>query len=144
MKYFILLLLSNMILVASAQARETMHEVPIKETMNLEQTREKLDGDIRFYFGGQKHGKVTREYGTFSSNKKTNAFNKSDTEACQWAFLSAMMALQDRARREGGNAVINIRSNYDNKLTSSTETFKCGAGNMIAGVALKGTVVTLK
>jgi uncharacterized protein YbjQ (UPF0145 family) len=52
--------------------------------------------------------------------------------------------LQDRARKEGGNAVVNIKSNYRNELTESPTEFTCGAGAVIAGVALVGDVVTLK
>ena len=59
-------------------------------------------------------------------------------------FLSAVLALQERARAEGGNAVINIKSNYKDHLTESATEFTCGAGALIAGVALKGDVVTLK
>lgn len=76
--------------------------------------------------------------------KKTNAFNKTDEEACNWVFLSAMIALKERAIKEGGNAVVDIKSNYKNNLTSSSDTFQCGAGTMIAGVALTGKVVKLK
>ncbi|MDE1308731.1 hypothetical protein L9W77_17725 [Vibrio aestuarianus] len=76
--------------------------------------------------------------------KKTNAFNKTDEEACNWVFLSAMIALKDRAIKEGGNAVVNIKSNYKNNLTSSNDTFQCGAGAVMAGVALSGEVVKLK
>jgi uncharacterized protein YbjQ (UPF0145 family) len=54
-----------------------------------------------------------------------------------------MLALKDRAVKEGGNAVINIKSNYKNNLTSNKETFQCGAGAVIAGVALTGEVVKL-
>ena len=46
--------------------------------------------------------------------------------------------------KEGGNAVINIKSNYKNNTTESDTTFKCGAGNIMAGVALIGTVVRLE
>jgi len=75
---------------------------------------------------------------------KTNAFGKSDLQACQHVFLSAVIELQDRARKEGGNAVVNIKSNYRNELTESPTEFTCGAGAVIAGVALVGDVVTLK
>ncbi|POB08294.1 excinuclease, partial [Vibrio vulnificus] len=78
------------------------------------------------------------------TNKKTNAFNKTDEEACNWVFLSAMIVLKERAIKEGGNAVVDIKSNYKNNLTSSVDTFQCGAGTMVAGVALTGKVVKLK
>lgn len=99
---------------------------------------------VDFYFGDQKHPKVLQKMGEFRTNKKTNAFNKTDTYACQWAFASAMQSLRNRALKEGGNAVINIRSNYRNNLTTSDTTFKCGAGGVIAGVALVGDVVKIE
>ena len=78
------------------------------------------------------------------SNKKTNAFGKSDKEACEWVFLSAMLSFQDRIAKEGGNAVVNIRSYYKkNEIRSSTE-FECGAGAIMAGVTFLGDVVTLE
>jgi uncharacterized protein YbjQ (UPF0145 family) len=55
-----------------------------------------------------------------------------------------MESLKERAIREGGNAVINIRSNYRNNMTSSNTTFKCGSAAFVAGVALVGTVVKEK
>lgn len=58
--------------------------------------------------------------------------------------MSAMISLRDRAVKLGGNAVINIKSNYKNNLTSSKDNFQCGAGAIVAGVALVGTVVEVK
>jgi uncharacterized protein YbjQ (UPF0145 family) len=54
-----------------------------------------------------------------------------------------VLELQERARKEGGNAVINIKSNYRNEERASATQYTCGAGAVIAGVALKGDVVTL-
>jgi len=55
-----------------------------------------------------------------------------------------MVTMRNRAIQEGGNAIIDIRSNYRNNLTSSDTTFKCGAGAFVAGAALRGTIVTIK
>jgi uncharacterized protein YbjQ (UPF0145 family) len=77
------------------------------------------------------------------ANRKTNAFNKSDEEACKWVFLSAMIALQERAIREGANAVVGINSYYKKNEVSSNTQYECHAGNIVAGVALKGTVARL-
>ena len=38
-----------------------------------------------------------------------NGFNKSDKDTCEWAFLSAILELQERAQREGSNAVVELR-----------------------------------
>jgi uncharacterized protein YbjQ (UPF0145 family) len=59
-------------------------------------------------------------------------------------MLSALIQLQERARREGGNAVINIKSYYKKQTFSSESQFECHAGNIMAGVALKGDIVKLR
>ncbi|CAM3147119.1 MULTISPECIES: hypothetical protein [Vibrio] len=125
-------------------ARDDIGSYSIETALNSEVAKAKLGTDIKFYFGEQKHPKVLSDFGEFKTNKKTNAFNKTDQEACDWVFLSAMIALKDRAVKEGGNAVIDIKSNYKSNLTSSEKTFQCGAGTMVAGVALTGKVVKLK
>ena len=81
--------------------------------------------------------------GSDVSNRKTNAFGKSDEKACNWAFLSAMAALQTRAQQMGANAVIKIVSYYNKKVMSSAAEFECHAGAIIAGVALKGDFVKI-
>ena len=92
---------------------------------------------------GESHPKVARELGTFTSNRRTNAFNKSDRDACHIAFLSAVIALQERARSEGGNAVVDIRSiTRHNDLDSATD-YRCVAGAVVANVVLTGHVVEL-
>lgn len=125
-----------------ASARDDRHMFPIKEALESA-SDEKLDDGIKLYFGNQKHPPVAQKIGEWATNKKTNAFGKSDETACKWVFLSAVIALQERARKEGGDAVINIRSNYKNIKTASDTEYMCGAGNVVAGVALVGTVVKL-
>ncbi len=79
------------------------------------------------------------------TNKKTNAANKSDAEACRWVALSALRALQDGAKSRGANAVVDIVSYYKkkNEFKSSTN-YECYAGAILAGVALKGTYAKVK
>jgi|TARA_B100000959_G_C14696150_1_gene506840 hypothetical protein len=125
-------------------ARDTLYDIALDEALNSLEARTAIDSSIQLYFGDRPHSKVLRDFGEFSTNKKTNAFGKSDVTACRWVFLSAIISLQQRVIREGGNAVINIKSNYRGRETVSDSTIKCGAGAIMAGVALKGTVVTLK
>ena len=75
--------------------------------------------------------------------KKSNGFNKTDKEACEWVFLTAALELQERVQKEGGDAVINIMSNYKNVERSSETQYMCGNGTFTMGVALKGTVVKM-
>ncbi len=81
--------------------------------------------------------------GTFTSNKKTNAFGKDVTEACQWVLLSTVIALQERAIASGGNAVVGISSYYNKVKFSSSTQYECHKGFLMAGVALQGKVVKL-
>ena len=131
------------LLSSSAFARDDVENYSIKDALAKEAAVNKLGTDIQFFFGDQSHPEIQKSFGVFRTNKKTNAFNKTDLEACQWVFLSAMITLRDRAIQEGGNAVVEIKSNYKNNLTSNAETFRCGAGTFVAGVALTGKVVTL-
>jgi uncharacterized protein YbjQ (UPF0145 family) len=145
MKKLLVIMVVSLLSVSSASdARDSVGEYSINDLLELEQSKSKLGSDIKFFFGDQSHGKVLKKYGEFKTNKKTNAFGKSDLKACQKAFLSAMISLRDRAVKLGGNAVIKIKSNYKNNLTSSKDNFQCGAGAIIAGVALVGTVVEIK
>ena len=124
-------------------ARNTVHQFSIADALEVGEERGRIDSSIGLYFGDQEHPAITRKLGTYTANKKTNAFNKSDREACNWAFLSAMVSLQTRATREGGNAVVNIRSYYYKNDFSSATEFECGAGAMVAGVTMIGDVVEL-
>lgn len=142
-KPVVLLLLSLTALSTSVSARNDVQKHSIKAALAQPAAVEKLGSRIQFYFGDQAPSKVAKELGTFRTNLKTNAFNKSDEEACQWVFLSTMISLKERAIAQGGNAVINIKSNYRNNLESSDDKFTCGAGTFVAGVALVGTVVTI-
>ncbi len=127
---------------STAFARDQIKSFSIADVLNNPEYSERLEG-VRFYFGNQGHPAIVHNYGEFTSNRKTNAFNKSDKGACEWAFLSALLSLRQRALNEGGNAVVNIRGYYKKKKFSSQSEFQCGAGNIMAGVTLKGMVVKL-
>jgi uncharacterized protein YbjQ (UPF0145 family) len=132
-----------LLVVSVAHARDERLKMPLKDAMETVEAKDKLGSDIKFFFGSQKSPKATQTLGTFTANKKTNFANKSDQEGCQRAFLSAMITLKERAVREGGNAVVNIHSVYkDAKFESDTE-YECGAGKIMGGVALRGTIVKL-
>lgn len=135
--------LAALLAVGAAQARDTALKLPIKDAMEGVEAKKQLTGQVKFFFGSQQHPTPAATYGTFTANKKTNFANKSDKEGCEWAFLSAMLSLQERAIAEGGNAVINIQSYYKKGEFSSETEYECHAGAFVGGVALRGTVVKL-
>ena len=126
-----------------AVARNEQKLYPIKQALISDAALGKLDPGIRIFFGKESHPKVTKDFGVWKTNKKTNSFARPDQQACQWVFLSAIIALQKRAQEEGANAIINISSNYKNIETSSESEYVCGSGGLISGVALKGRAVKL-
>ena len=134
-------------LLAAAQpveARDTKYLLPIKTALQAKDVEEKLDGSVKFYFGDQETPKVLSKLGTDVSNRKTNAVGKSDEKACHWAFLSALVSLEKRAKQLGANAVVNVVSFYNKDVMSSASEFECHAGAVIAGVALKGDFVKVE
>jgi hypothetical protein len=138
-----LLALSLVLMSSAAGARDDRLKFSIADAMTTNAAKEKLDGSIKFYWGKQKHPGVEKKLGEFTSNKKTNFFGKSDKDGCEWAWLSAMISLQERAHKEGGNAVIGIKSVYKKDELISESDYECGAGSLMGGVALRGEVVQL-
>jgi uncharacterized protein YbjQ (UPF0145 family) len=59
-------------------------------------------------------------------------------------MATALLQMQQAARDMGGNAVVNIESFYKRKVFRSNDQFECHAGNIVAGVALRGDVVKLR
>ena len=139
-----LTLLTLPILLQPAHARDDVLNWEAQEALQQGLQEGAILDNVKVYFAGQGHPEVSKKMAEFRTNKKTNAFNKSDKRACQWAFFSAIKSLQERALKEDGNAVIDIKSNYKNHEFVSATEFQCGAGVFLAGVALKGTVVTIK
>jgi len=138
------LVLALMVLFSlPGHARDTKHLLSIEEAMSSPDFQERLDPNVRLYFGDTPHPQPLQRRGEYVSNKKTNAVGKSDHRACEWVMLSALLSLQQRAVAEGGNAVVNIRSYYKKNTFSSSSEYECHAGAVMAGVALKGEVVKL-
>jgi len=138
-------LLSALIAAAPvAEARDTRLELPLQELVNSPQAKEAgIDGSVRFYLAGQQVTVLNRMGGDVA-NRKTNAANKSDEEACRWVALSALKALHDKAKQRGANAVVDIVSFYKKNEFRSASNYECYAGTFVAGVTLKGTYAKVR
>ncbi|SBV37235.1 conserved exported hypothetical protein [uncultured Stenotrophomonas sp.] len=137
---------TTMLLVFSstASARETRLEQSLQELVNSQAARDAgIDGSVRFYLAGQSVA-VQQRLGEDVANRKTNAANKSDEEACRWVALSTLRALQDGAKSRGANAVVDIVSYYKKNEFRSASNYECYAGTFVAGVALKGTYAKVR
>lgn len=129
--------------ISPAFGADVEEKFSIQDALEIEKVKALFSGDISFYWGESPHPPVVKKYGTYKTSKRTNAFMKDRGDSCGWAMASALVVLQNRAVREGGNAVINIVSNIQNREDSSKTDFTCLAGRVMVNVALKGTVVKL-
>jgi uncharacterized protein YbjQ (UPF0145 family) len=100
---------------------------------------------VKFYLAGNTPaGNVTVLSTGAVTNKKTNAFNKSDEVACEWVAQSAIISLHQAAKNAGANAVTNIVSFYKKNERKDAKTYECHAGALMAGVALKGDLAKVQ
>ena len=128
---------------AGAMAADAVVMLPIQGPLEGPRAREHIDRSILLFFGDQATPRVTRNFGEYVSNRKTNGFLKGEASSCDWAFISALKSLQERAREVGANAVIKIHSYYKKQDVSSEANFECHKGMLMAGVALRGEMVTV-
>jgi hypothetical protein len=127
--------------IRPATARNTTLHLGIADV--LAEHKAELGSDIAFYFGKQPSPPIKQKFDTYVTNRKTNSVGRPDDVVCRWAMLSALIELRNRARELHANAVINIVSYYKRDVFSSEKQYECHAGNIIAGVALRGTVATV-
>ena len=140
----LVLVLGIMSVATVADARDDRLRLPLADVLNSPDAKAKLDPGVALYFGRQPYAPPAQRMSVTTANKKTNFFNKTDQEGCNWVFLSAARSLQEYARKMGGNAVVNIVSFYKSQEFISETHYECGAGSFVGGVALKGEVVLIK
>ena len=136
--------IATLAIAPTADARDTRQQFDIATAIAAGKADGTLDGSVQFHFKGARAPAVASRLGPARTNKKTNAFGKSDATACQWVFLGALKALQEAAKERGANAVVDIESNYKNQVFTSATQYQCGAGGLMAGVALKGVYAKVK
>ena len=127
----------------SASAEDKMVKFPIAGAMAANDAQQRLGDSVKFYFADQQTPKVASKITSDKPSQRTNGFGKSAEKACNWVFLSAMLALQKRATEVGADAVVNIVSNFKDQEFASQTEYECADGAIMAGVALKGDFVKL-
>lgn len=146
MKHKIIFIIMAVLLMVttSVWAADKLLSFSIDEAMNDPKVQNALLKEVKLFWGEQGHSKTIKNFGEFKTSKRTNALGKSKEAACRWALATSLVVMQKRALKEGGNAVVNIRSNVLNHEKSSTTEYDCLAGGMMVNSAIKGNVVKLK
>ena len=143
MKKLVAVSLLALVAAVPAFARNNAVTVTLDSVLDMPEAKAKFDGSVKFYLAGAPTPKVIKKFGEDTSNAKTNAFNKTPEEACRWNALSALTKLQEHAKRDGANAVIDIVSYRDHVDFKSATEIQCSDGAFMGGIALKGTYATV-
>lgn len=96
---------------------------------------------IPFYMKGGDAPVAVKLLSTWTQERASSGVMRTDKKTCDVAFLSALIALQESAQKEGGDAIVNIVSSTKGKTTESASQYRCIAGTTIAHVALSGDVI---
>lgn len=126
------------LLALASCARNDTKYISINESLNTAEAKQVIDPKIKLYFGKDAPGQVLQRGVT--TKRTTNAVLKEDFNTCTRAFLSGIIALQNRARTLGATKVTNIVSNYKAGTTTPAGQYQCHVGNIVTGVALKADI----
>ena len=137
-KILLFALVISVLFSAKASAADVQVWVPLDEVVKMGLDGGQLDGSVTFHLKGNSP-RVSKKLGSDRSNRKTNAFNKTDEYACQWVVLSTLVAFQASAKQKGANAVIDIVSFYKANVKEDPNNIECYAGTFVAGAAIRGT-----
>lgn len=121
---------------ADAKGRRATQVWKIADFQNNAEYMARLEG-FRFQWGGGSGASM----GTTETRRSTNGLGKSDEAACQWALLSALLALKADAQARGGSRVVNLRSFADGTDFVSTTEYQCISGATNSRVYIRGTIV---
>lgn len=146
MKRTVMMMIVPAILIMAmtpVSARNVRLFVVIETAMLVQESDEKPQGLVKFYFGEQKPSKVAKSIGSEVVYRKAAAMGKSEETSCAWALQYVLAEFEKRARQFGADAVVNITSLYQAKEFSSATKFECHVGNVVTGVRLRGEYVKL-
>jgi len=140
---YLVCLLAMTMLCGSAYARDVQNMRPLDAALKSEEAKKLLDPKFKIFFGKQAAPKIEKSLGETGMKRSTSRSASDDYDPCVHAFVRAMLDFQERARAAGGNAVVNVRSNYKNNEVSSETEYTCVSGNTVTAVAFKGELVKL-
>lgn len=126
--------------MSALYASDKIHQFNFNEAVQRAVQDGTLDGTVKFYLADTHTGGQLIQQGVVT-NKKTNGFAKSAKNSCDWAVRSALIQLQNTAKKQGGNAVTNITSYYKSKEVRNKTTYECHTGFAVTGLTLKGNIV---
>jgi len=117
--------------------------ISVEVAKALEYSGRRKPSAFAWFMMGRQHGESEKLQGRMVTRKSTSAFGRSDQHACGIAFQSAIIQLQKRAQKLGGNSVVDIVSIADGETFESKDSFRCSVGNLVATVHLEARAAVL-
>jgi hypothetical protein len=141
-----LLALTLSIPAAKAVAGGTAEQVEIKFDDAVKNFQDKkgrhLDGSVKFYWAAEK---APAKGGDELSARGMTMQRGEQEERCAKALASALITFQERAKKEGHNAVVDIRTYYDADTKSdSRDKCLCIGGRSNTRTTVKGRLADVK
>jgi len=118
-------------LTSNTYAKGKVYKFSIHNALNDSRSNGRVNSNIKLRFKDKHHkGKL------LTSTRKTMNFGRSPQEACNRAFLSGIIALQNKAHR----SVVDIYSYRFKHKYSSSSKYICERGRIMTAVTLRGRV----
>jgi hypothetical protein len=130
------------VVIQPAYARDDKYVLPIQAALESPDAHQKPDGTIKFLFGKNSPPPIAANLGTVTPHGKARTRRTDDMQACNVAFVAALIDFEKRAKKAGANAVVNIVSYYKNVEMASATEFECHAGAAVHAI-LRGDLVKL-
>ncbi len=124
-----------------AVAMDMPLHLPLAEVVGGHNYAARVGDSVTFVFGATRDGETL---GTISSAQRKRNTDNTDEAACQFTLLAALADLRDQAVRQGGDAVVDIVSDYRERPFSSAGEYECHVGSNGVFVTLKGTLMRLR
>jgi hypothetical protein len=135
------LLILAMPMSAWAASPSSLHEIaPVLD--NPEYTPKYFG--MKFFFGSQEHPPVAKTFPRLRTIRRAASVGADSEKACQRAFAAGLISLADNAKKQGADAVINIRTAFADKDEASDTQYICGTGALQTGMTLYGDPVKLQ
>lgn len=128
-------------MIPESHTRETEHFFEVSQAVTSKFGRTRLL-EVPFYMNGQEGApEATQSLGTWTQERSTWGVMRTDKRSCDVAFLSALIALQESAKKDGADAIVNLVSATRGKTTESPTHYRCISGATIAYVGLTGDII---
>jgi len=141
----LLLLISGLLAISSPAAwAEDVLIMDPQIALSSDEFKAGLGNDVAFYFTGAATPAVKTDMEEFLVDRVTRRSSGPPETNCRRVLLAAFLDFQARARKKGGNAVVNMVSFYRKHYAADSTMVECHITFEVkARIVLRGTVAQI-